>query len=208
MIRRPDQRVAVLIDTQNMYHSAKHLFGAHLNFRKLVETIVADRPLTRAIAYVATSKTGEERGFFDALAASGIEVKSKDLIEFASGERKADWDVGITVDAVKLMSRVDVVILVSGDGDFVPLVEFLQNNGIQVEVAAFGESTSKNLREACDIYFDISQHAEELLMLSKARARRTVDQMDMQDEALGGEEPGDGDEGGKPPKGRKVRITT
>lgn len=163
-MKRPEQRVVVLIDTQNMYHSAKHLYGAHLNFAKLVETIVSNRCLIRATAYTATSKTGEEKGFLGALAANGIDVKSKDVIEFASGERKADWDVGIAVDAIKFSDRADVVILVSGDGDFVPLVEYLKNKGIIVEVAAFTESTSKLLRESVDDYFDISEHADELLM--------------------------------------------
>ncbi|MCW1891926.1 MAG: NYN domain-containing protein [Candidatus Uhrbacteria bacterium] len=164
MMKRPEQRVVVLIDTQNMYHSAKHLYGAHLNFAKLVETIVANRCLIRAVAYAATSKTGEEKGFLGALTANGIEVKSKDVIEFASGERKADWDVGIAVDAIKFSERADVVLIVSGDGDFIPLVEYLKNRGIIVEVAAFAESTSKLLKEAVDDYFDISAHADELLM--------------------------------------------
>jgi uncharacterized LabA/DUF88 family protein len=173
MIKRPEQRVVVLIDTQNMYHSAKHLYGAHLNFGKLVETLVAGRRIIRAIAYVATSKTGEEKGFFGALTAAGIEVKSKDVIEFASGERKADWDVGMAIDAVRFSDRVDVVILVTGDGDFVPLVEYLKGKGAAVEVAAFGESTSKLLRDASDDYFDISDHPAELLIAAGGRAIRT-----------------------------------
>lgn len=164
MMKRPEQRVVVLIDTQNMYHSAKHLYGAHLNFAKLVETIVGNRCLIRAVAYAATSKTGEEKGFLGALAANGIDVKSKDVIEFASGERKADWDVGIAVDAIKFSDRADVIILVSGDGDFIPLVEYLKNKGIIVEVAAFAESTSKLLKEVVDDYYDISAHADEMLM--------------------------------------------
>lgn len=173
MIKRPEQRVVVLIDTQNMYHSAKHLYGAHLNFGKLVETLVGDRQLIRAIAYVATSKTGEEKGFFGALTAAGIEVKSKDVIEFASGERKADWDVGIAIDAVKFSDRVDSVILVTGDGDFVPLVEYLKAKGITVIAAAFSESTSKLLKESVDEYFDISEHTAELLMVAGGRAARS-----------------------------------
>lgn len=173
MIKRAEQRVVVLIDTQNMYHSAKHLYGAHLNFGKLVETIVGKRQLIRAIAYVATSKTGEEKGFFDALTAAGIEVKSKDVIEFASGERKADWDVGMAIDAVKFSDRVDSIVLVTGDGDFVPLVEYLKSKGISVEAAAFSESTAKLLKESVDDYFDISEHTAELLMATGGRASRT-----------------------------------
>jgi uncharacterized LabA/DUF88 family protein len=179
MIKRPEQRVVILLDTQNMYHSAKHLYGAHLNFGKLVETIAEGRQLIRAIAYVATSKTGEEKGFFGALQAAGIETKSKDVIEFASGERKADWDVGIAIDAVKFSDRVDSVVLVSGDGDFVPLVEYLKAKGITVVAAAFSESTSKLLREAVDEYFDISEHRAELLMSTgtkTTRFRKTSDE--------------------------------
>lgn len=173
MIKRPEQRVAIFIDTQNMYHSAKHLFGARLHFGKLVEQLLAGRHLVRAFAYVARSKTGEEKAFLDALVAAGIELRIKDVIEFSSGERKADWDVGMTIDAVKFSERVDVVVLVTGDGDFVPLVEYLQGKGIAVEVAAFGESTSRSLREATDEYFDISEHKKDLLMFAGApRAER------------------------------------
>lgn len=158
MIKRPEQRVAVFIDTQNMYHSAKHLYGARLHFGKLVDEIVAGRNLVRAFAYVARSKTGDEKAFLEALQAAGIELRIKDVIEFSSGERKADWDVGMTIDAVKFSERVDTIILVTGDGDFCPLVEYLKAKGITVEVAAFAESTSHSLREVTDEYFDISQH--------------------------------------------------
>ncbi len=168
MIKRPEQRVAVFIDTQNMYHSAKHVYGARLHFGKLVEEVVKGRHLVRAFAYVARSKTGEEKAFLDALETAGIELRIKDVIEFSSGERKADWDVGMTIDAVKFSERVDVIILITGDGDFVPLVEYLQAKGIIVEVAAFNESTSHLLREATDEYFDISAHRQDLLMYSGA----------------------------------------
>jgi uncharacterized LabA/DUF88 family protein len=186
-MKRSGQRIVVLIDTQNMYHSAKHLYGAHLNFGKLVESLVGDRVLLRAIAYVATSKAGDEKGFLGALTANGIEIKSKDVIEFASGERKADWDVGMAIDAVKLAHKADCIILVTGDGDFVPLVEYLQNNGVIVEVAAFSESTSKLLRESVDDYFDISHFSDELLigsgrkMQTKSRAYPTTPIIDDQE---------------------------
>lgn len=164
MIKRPEQRVAIFIDTQNMYHSAKHLFGARLNFAKLVEHMTAGRTLVRAFAYVARSKTGEEKAFLEALQAAGIELRIKDVIEFSSGERKADWDVGMAIDAVKFAERVDVIILITGDGDFVPLVEYLKAKSIIVEVAAFGDSTAKALRESVDHFFDIADQRRTLLM--------------------------------------------
>src|SRR5574337_1163618 len=164
MIKRPEQRVAVFIDTQNMYHSAKHLFSARVNFGGLVDAAVANRRVVRAIAYVAKSKTGEEQAFFDALVASGIELKVKDVQEFASGEKKADWDVGMAVDAMTISPRVDVVILVTGDGDFVPLVESLKGHGVLCEVVAFGESTNARLREVADSFLDLSSDPEQFLI--------------------------------------------
>lgn len=171
MIKRPDQRVAVFIDTQNMYHSAKHLFGSRVNFGGLVEAAVANRKLIRAVAYVAKSKTGEEQAFFDALIQSGIELKIKDVQEFASGAKKADWDVGMAVDAMAISQRVDAVILVTGDGDFVPLVQFFKSNGVLAEVVAFGESTNSQLREVADSFLDLSTEPERFLIHSRGPAR-------------------------------------
>lgn len=179
MIKRPEQRVAVFIDTQNMYHSAKHLYGARLHFGKLVEQVVAGRDLVRAFAYVARSKTGDEKAFLEALQSAGIELRIKDVIEFSSGERKADWDVGMAVDAIKFSERVDVIVLITGDGDFVPLVEYLKSKGIVVEAAAFSESTSRSLKESVDEYFNISEHRQDLLMYAgMGRGRAPSPSMD------------------------------
>src|SRR5690348_11642997 len=128
MLQRPHQRVAVFIDSQNLYHSAKHLYNARVNFPALVDAVTAGRTLIRAIAYVAKSKTGEESAFFEALTQNGIDLKVKDVQEFASGAKKADWDVGMTVDAIAMAPRVDVVVLLTGDGDFTPLVEYLHSH--------------------------------------------------------------------------------
>ncbi len=168
MIKRPDQRVGVFIDTQNMYHSAKHIYNARVNFGALLDAAVDNRPVVRAIAYVAKSKTGEEQAFFDALLQSGIELKIKDVQEFSSGEKKADWDVGMTVDAIGLSERVDVVVLVTGDGDFCPLVEYLKTHGVLCEVVAFGESTNARLREIADSFLDLSATPANFLIRSRA----------------------------------------
>lgn len=164
MIKRPFQRVAVFIDTQNMYHSAKHVYSARVNFGALVEAAVADRQLIRAIAYVAKSKTGEESAFFEALVQSGIELKIKDVQEFSSGAKKADWDVGMAVDAMAISSHVDVVILVTGDGDFIPLVHYIQSHGALCEVVAFAESTNAQLREVASSFLDLSEDPEPFLI--------------------------------------------
>ena len=169
MIKRPSQRVAVLIDTQNMYHSAKHLYDAKLNFPAVVKAAVQDRQLIRAIAYVAKSRAGDEMAFFEALVEGGIELRVKDVLEFSSGMKKADWDVGMTIDAVKLAEKVDVLILMTGDGDFVPCVEYLQAHGVIVEVVAFAKSSSGELKGACDMFFDIAEDAPQFLLRAPAR---------------------------------------
>jgi uncharacterized protein (TIGR00288 family) len=165
MIKHPEQRVGVFVDTQNMYHSAKNLYRANVNFKEILKTAVADRRLVRAIAYVIKSEGKEEAGFFGALDKQGFEVKSKDLQIFFSGVKKGDWDVGIAVDAIKLADKLDVVVLVCGDGDFVPMVTYLQENkGCLVEVVAFGKTTSAKLREVADDFMDLDTNPRKYLI--------------------------------------------
>lgn len=165
-IKHKDQRVGLFIDTQNVYHSAKNLYSdARVNFGNILEDAVADRKLIRAMAYVISTKTGEEQAFFGALGKIGIETRSKELQEFWGGAKKGDWDVGLAVDAITLAPKLDAVIIVSGDGDFVPLVEYLRiNMGTQVEVIAFGKSASSKLRDAADDFFDLSEDPGRYLM--------------------------------------------
>jgi uncharacterized LabA/DUF88 family protein len=166
MIQRTDQRVAIFIDTANMYHSAKNIYHARLNFKNLLADAVGDRQLIRAIAYVITTKTGDEKPFLDALTTIGIEMKSKELQEFAGGSKKGDWDVGLTVDAIRIGMGVDAIVIVSGDGDYLSLVEYLQNQGKQVEVMAFNESASAKLIEKADGFVDLSGDVDRYLIRS------------------------------------------
>ncbi len=165
VIKHKEQRVGIFIDTQNLYHSAKNLYNAKVNFGQIVKDAVAGRALIRSIAYVVGTESGEERGFFDALEKSGIETKIKDLQVFAGGAKKGDWDVGIAVDAITMAPKLDTVILVSGDGDFVPLTQYLQfNEGCQVEAISFGKSTSQRLKEAVDEFFDLDIQSRRYLI--------------------------------------------
>lgn len=163
--KHKNQRVAVLIDVQNMYHSAKNLYRARANFKEILKTAVAGRQLIRAIAYVVRTESGEEQAFFEALSKIGIELKIKDLQIFPGGMKKADWDVGMTIDAIRLTDLViDAIVLITGDGDFLPLVEYLKGKGRQVEVAAFGKSTSLKLKEAADDFIDLGENAEKFII--------------------------------------------
>ncbi|OHA21257.1 MAG: hypothetical protein A2849_00485 [Candidatus Taylorbacteria bacterium RIFCSPHIGHO2_01_FULL_51_15] len=167
VIKHVEQRVGVFIDTQNLYHSAKNLYRANVNFGQVLKDAVANRTLTRAIAYLITTEGAEEKGFFEALEKIGIETKSKPLQIFGSGAKKADWDVGLAIDAVKLAPKLDAVIIASGDGDYVPLVEYLKNLGCQVEVVAFGKSTSSKLLEVADDFIDLDENPRKYLLGSR-----------------------------------------
>jgi uncharacterized LabA/DUF88 family protein len=167
VIKHKEQRVGVFIDTQNLYHSARNLYQARVNFGAVLKDAVAGRKLVRAVAYVITTEAGDEKNFFEALSKLGIETKTKDLQIFAGGAKKADWDVGLAVDAIKMSPRLDSVVIVSGDGDFIPLVEYLQTSGVQVEVVSFGKSTSGKLREAVDDFVDLSLDPDKYLMRGK-----------------------------------------
>jgi uncharacterized LabA/DUF88 family protein len=163
IIKHKEQRVAIFIDTSNLYHSAKNLYKRKVNFGQVLKDSVAGRKLVRAIAYVITSEAGDEKNFFDALTKLGIETKTKELQIFSGGAKKGDWDVGIAVDAMKMASRLDAVILVTGDGDFVPLVEYLQTM-TQVEVVSFGKSASMRLKEQADDFLDLSENSRKYLI--------------------------------------------
>ncbi|PJB09344.1 hypothetical protein CO121_00470 [bacterium (Candidatus Gribaldobacteria) CG_4_9_14_3_um_filter_36_15] len=159
-----EQRVEVLIDVQNLYHSAKNLYQARVNFDEVLKKAIAGRKFIRAFAYVVRTKTGEEKAFFEALIKLGIETKVRDLQEFYGGTKKADWDVGIVIDAIRTAPGVDVVVLCSGDGDFIPLVEYLKNQGKRVEIIAFGKTTSLKLKEAADEFLDIEKNLRIFLL--------------------------------------------
>ena len=103
----------------------------------------------------------------------GYEVKTKDLQIFPGGAKKGDWDVGIAMDAVKLSQSLDVIILVSGDGDYIPLVEYVQNtNGCRVEVVAFAESASAKLMEVVDSFENLSDNKRKFLIPNIIRRKR------------------------------------
>lgn len=155
-LARPDQRVNIFIDTQNIYHSSRNLYDSKVDFKRLVDILVGDRSLINVFAYVIRSDfTSKEIDFFEALISQGIHLRIKDLQVYPDGSKKADWDIGIAVDVIRFSQLVDVVILVTGDGDFSPLIEYLQNQGKQVEVAGFAQTTSSRLKEIADFYYNL-----------------------------------------------------
>lgn len=168
-ISHKDQRIGIFIDIQNLYHSAKNLYGARVNYRELIKCLTINRRLIRALAYVvrSDSQTGEE-SFFEALGKAGIELREKDIQIYPGGMKKADWDVGMAVDAIRTASFLDVVVLVTGDGDFLPLVEYLKwGMGRSVEVAAFSHTASSRLKETADSFIDLEKYQNVLFKIQK-----------------------------------------
>lgn len=165
IIKHKSQRVGIFIDTQNLYHSAKNLYKAKVNFGNVVKEALAGRQLIRAVAYVIRTESEEEKSFFEALNKLGIETKVKDIRVFAGGAKKADWDLGTAIDIVAMAQKLDTIILATGDGDFVPLVEYLKYaHGCQVEVIAFGKSSSGQLRDVADEFIDMCDDPKNYLI--------------------------------------------
>jgi len=174
VIKHKSQRVGVFIDVQNLYHSARHLYNARVNFREVMKSAVAGRQLVRAIAYVISTESGEEKSFFEALTKLGIETKEKELQVFFGGMKKADWDVGIAVDVLRLAPSLDAVVLCSGDGDFMPLIEQLQSMGKQVEVVTFSRSASAKVKEAAAKYRAAAAKAPPAKLLTSRKLTATA----------------------------------
>jgi uncharacterized LabA/DUF88 family protein len=171
-MKHKDQRVGVFVDVQNMYYSAKNLYDSKVNFREILMEAVHGRQLIKAIAYVIKAEVKEESNFFDALNSFGYEVKSKDLQVFFGGAKKGDWDVRIAMDTIKLAHKLDVIVLVSGDGDFRPLLEHLRAMGCRTELIAFGKTTSSKMIDEVDDFIDLDKNKRKFLI--RKMPRQTV----------------------------------
>jgi len=159
-----EQRVGIFVDVQNMYYSAKNLYGAKVDFGKVLSTGIAGRKLVRAFAYVIKADVGAEKDFFDALQKIGYEVKEKDLQVFLGGSKKGDWDVGLCMDVVRMVPKMDAMVLVSGDGDYTELLEYARSQGVRTEVIAFGKTCSSKLFNEADFIVDMDKYSEKFLI--------------------------------------------
>jgi len=166
-----EQRVGVFVDVQNMYYSAKNLYGSKVDFGKVLSTGVAGRKLIRAFAYVIKADVGAEKDFFEALQKIGYEVKEKDLQIFMGGSKKGDWDVGLCMDVVRMMGKIDTMVLVSGDGDYTELLEYARSQGVRTEIIAFGKTCSSKLFNEADFIMDMDKSPEKFLIgkISKSK---------------------------------------
>ncbi|MBW2982496.1 NYN domain-containing protein [Candidatus Woesearchaeota archaeon] len=159
-----EQRIGVFVDVQNLYYSAKNLYKSKVNFANVLKTVAQGRKLIRAIAYVVKTEAMKEKTFFEALEKIGFDIRSKDLQIFYGGAKKGDWDVGIAMDIIELAPKLDVIILVSGDGDFVPLLQHARSSGCKIEAAAFGRSASSKLKEVVSKFYDLDKEKNKYLI--------------------------------------------
>jgi uncharacterized LabA/DUF88 family protein len=170
--RDPTERVAVFVDGANLYHSIKNYYKGVLDYGRLLSAAVGDRKLLRATFYIVEKQETDEvqgppsaRSFVYNLNKFGYKVRSKPLIVHetltAEGERtvshKGDWDIGIVVDMMRHADHADTYVLVSGDGDYVEAVEYLQSEkGIRVEVISAAQCTSQALLDVSDLHTDLA----------------------------------------------------
>ncbi len=164
MAQHKDQRVGIFVDVQNMYYSAKQLYHSKVNYTNILNKAVAGRKLIRAIAYVIKADVKDEKDFFEALEKIGFDVRAKDLQIFFGGAKKGDWDVGIAMDIMRLAGKLDVIVLVSGDGDFKDLLEHVKALGCRAEVIAFGKTASSRLVGESDLFIDMDKDTDHFLL--------------------------------------------
>ena len=163
-VSHPGQRVAVLGDAQNLYHTARSLYSRNIDYSELLEAAIDGREITRAIAYVIRADSPEEETFFEALTDIGFETRIKDIKTFDDGSQKADWDVGMSLDAVTLAKHNDAIVLCTGDGDFARVCRYVRHEGCRIEAMGFEESSSADLKAAVDGFVDLSKDTEKYLL--------------------------------------------
>lgn len=160
-VRHPKQqdhdRIGIFVDVQNMFYAAKQ-YGARLDFEKLMCAAVGERRLVRAYAYVIQTPEVDQTGFVTMLQQRSYQVKRKDLRQRSDGSAKGDWDMGMAIDMIGMADKLDTVVLVSGDGDFVSLVHLLKEMGPRVEVFSFPHNTARDLMETADHYHPIDEN--------------------------------------------------
>lgn len=152
------QKVAIFVDVQNVYYTARQIFGKNFDYNKFWSQATQDREVVAAFAYAIDRGDPKQREFQNILRAIGFDVKLKPFIQRADGSAKGDWDVGITIDVMDYADKSDVVVLVSGDGDFDLLASRIrQDNNKRVEVYGVEKLTANSLITAASAFIPIGQ---------------------------------------------------
>ncbi|MCH8065474.1 MAG: NYN domain-containing protein [Chloroflexi bacterium] len=163
-------RVAVFVDVPNIMYAAERE-RVVLDYGKVLDFIIGNREMVRASAYAPISDDPDEKletqKFVQPFVDLGYRIVTKPLKRYANGSIKANFDVELAIDVLTMSDRLDIVVLMSGDGDFRRLVELVESKGVRVEVVAFGPSTAAELRTVADEYTDLNDHLKELCVTKK-----------------------------------------
>ena len=153
------QRVAILVDTSNIYRATKLKYQARIDYKQLRMEIAKKRPLVRAIAFVEHNEDMDVTPFLDALQLSGFETRIRYTNKTNEGKTSyGTWNVGIALHAVQLMSKVDCIAIVSGNGYLVDLLDFLSQHGVRSEVYGIENFMHRDLVTQADESFTLSTH--------------------------------------------------
>ncbi|MGQ4877244.1 NYN domain-containing protein [Billgrantia sp. LNSP4103-1] len=151
-------KVAIFVDVQNIYYTVRQAYKRNFDYNKFWANATAGREVVKAFAYAIDKGDQKQREFQNILRAIGFEVKLKPFIQRADGSAKGDWDVGITLDAIEYAERADVIVLVSGDGDFDLLVNKIRHaHGKTVEVYGVPQLTANSLVNAASEFKPIGK---------------------------------------------------
>lgn len=152
------EKVAIFVDVQNVYYTARQAFGQNFDYNLFWSKATNNRELVKAVAYAIDKGDRKQNEFQNILRAIGFEVKLKPFIQRSDGSAKGDWDVGITIDAMEFATSVDVIVLVSGDGDFDLLAKKIRDDwGKRVEVYGVAKLTANSLVDAASEFFPIDR---------------------------------------------------
>lgn len=150
------ESVAILVDVQNIYYTTRDRFNKHFDYNAFWRQATKNRRVIEANAYAIASNNEKQRQFHHILRGIGFGVKLKPFIQRMDGSAKGDWDVGITLDAIELAMQADVVILLSGDGDFDLLAQRITDKyKKQVEVYGVRDLTAQSLVDSATRFYEI-----------------------------------------------------
>lgn len=152
------EKLALFVDSQNLYYSARMGYAAKVNYEKLLNIITENRKLVKAFAYIVQPPDGDVKPFATSLERIGYIVKTKDVRTRSDGSAKANWDMSIALDILGILDHVDTIVLASGDGDFAPLVDFIKAKNKRVEIFAFAENTAYDLKEKADKFEPLGEN--------------------------------------------------
>lgn len=152
-------RVGMFIDVQNLYLCVKTVFNqTKINYKALLDFVGQKGNFLKATAFTCFDPNNQSQlDFMHALALMGYRVVSKHLKRLPDGTVKASMDMEMAIEILCEAPSLDMVVLVTGDGDFAPLADQLSRTGKVVHVIGPDRLTSPELIRSCDGFVNLSR---------------------------------------------------